>query len=110
MTGVFAVLGVILLLAFLIESLVEYLFGAIAEHVPALKPYEWLLMYVAMAVGILGAWIYQFDLISLCSRLLDVFLPPTVFGVIISGMAIGRGSNFIHEIVSKWFKKPDATG
>lgn len=106
-TGVFSILGVILLLAFLIESLVEYVFGALAEHIPALKPYQWLLMYVAMAVGILGALIYQFDLISLCSRLLDVFLPPTVFGVIITGMAIGRGATYIHEIMSKWFKKPD---
>jgi hypothetical protein len=106
--SVFAIVGVIILFAFLVESLVEYIFGAIAEHVPVLKPYQWLLMYVAMAVGVLGAFVYKFDLINLASQFLEVDIPITTLGIVISGMAIGRGSNYIHQLVSKFFKKPDA--
>ena len=51
---VLAILAVIFLLAFLTESLVEYLFGALVDHVPALTSYKWLLMYIAAGVGVSG--------------------------------------------------------
>jgi hypothetical protein len=106
--SVLAVLGVVLLLAFMIESLVEYTFGALTEHVVALQPFKWLLMYVSMTVGIVGAFVYRFDLINLASQFLEVNIPITTFGMIISGMAIGRGASYIHQIVSTYFKKPNA--
>ena len=103
---VLAILGVIFFAAFLIEALVEYLFGQPFEHFPALKPYQWLLMYVSAAVGVAGAFIYQFDLLSILSSYLGAPLSVTWFGVLLTGLAIGRGSNFLHDAVAKFFVKP----
>jgi len=104
---VFAVLAVIFLLAFLVESLTEYIFGRVIEHVPVLQPYSWLLVYVAAGVGVLGAFVYNFDLLVLLGQLVGIEVPQTPFGLVLSGLAIGRGANYIHEIVSKYFKKPE---
>lgn len=119
---VFALILVITLLAFLVESLTEYFFGKLVENIPALKPFGWLLMYIAMAIGIAGAWVYQFDLLYLLGNFLEEMLtiqggapvvlnvPLTWFGITLTGMGIGRGANFIHDAVSKYFVKPQVTG
>ena len=103
--GPLAILGVILLLAFLVESLVEYLFGPIFDKIPSLTKAKWTLMYIAMATGILGAVVYSFDLLYLLGQLLSVEVPKTVYGIVITGMAIGRGSNYLHDILTKFFSK-----
>lgn len=103
---VLAVIGVIVLLAFLVESLTEYAFGRAVEHIPALQPWSWCLAYVAMAVGIAGAWVYRFDLMYLIGQALETTVPVTGFGITITGMAIGRGANYIHDLVSRFFAKP----
>ena len=102
---VIGTLGIILFMAFLVESLVEYFFGEIANHVPALEQWKWLLMYVAAAVGIVAAFIYQFDLISLIASWLEVELNASPFGIVLTGLAIGRGANYIHQIISTYFPK-----
>lgn len=107
MTNPLAILIIIFFLAFLVESLVEYLFGQPFEHMPALAKYKWLMMYIAAAVGVLGAWIYSFDLISLLGVYIGMALPVTWFGVILTGLAIGRGSNYIHDLVTRFFVKPE---
>ena len=106
--SVSAILLGIFLLAFLVESLVEYLFGALFDHVPGITPYKWVLMYVAMAVGILGAFVYQFDLIYLIGLYVKAGIATTVFGIILTGAAIGRGANYLHDLVQRYFIKPDA--
>lgn len=106
MASSLVVLVVIFFLAFLIESLVEYLFGQPFEHLPALAKHKWLLMYIAAIVGVLGAWVYSFDLISLLGVSIGMAIPVTWFGIILTGLAIGRGSNFLHDLVSKFFVKP----
>ena len=103
--SILAILAVILLLAFMVESLTEYFFGQLAANIPALKPYSWLLIYVAAAVGVLGAFVYKFDLLSLLGGYLQVNIPIGPFGIAITGAAIGRGSNYIHDIISKFFVK-----
>jgi hypothetical protein len=103
---ILSILAVILLMAFLVESLVEYFFGAIVNNVPKLAPYKWLLMYVAAGVGVAGAFIYKFDLLYLLGGFMEVNIPSTWFGVLLTGLGIGRGSNFIHDIVQKYFIKP----
>jgi hypothetical protein len=104
--NVLAFLAVILLIAFLVESLVEYLFGQFFAHIEALKPYSWCLMYIAAAVGVLGAFHYQLDLVSLLSIYLGLSISISWFGMVLTGLAIGRGSNYIHDIVVKFFTKP----
>jgi hypothetical protein len=106
MLSVLSILAVIFLLAFLTESLVEYLFGAVIDHVPALQPYNWTLMYVAAAVGVAGAFIYQFDLIHLLGDFVEAPIPVHWFGVLLTGLAIGRGAQYLHDLVEKYFIKP----
>ena len=104
--NVLAVLLLILFVAWLVEALVEYAFGTFADHIPVLAPYKWLLAYVAMGVGILGAWIYKFDLIYLLSEYAGAGLLKTTFGIVLTGIGIGKGSNFINDILDKFFLKP----
>ena len=110
---VLAILAVILFLSFLVEALVEYVFGQAAQHVPAIQPYQWLLMYVALVVGVLAAFVYRLDLVHLLAAFLDDIspgaigaIPQTTLGIVLTGLAIGRGSNFIHDLVTRFFVKP----
>jgi hypothetical protein len=106
--NVFGILGVIFLLAFLVESLVEFFVGKLFEKVPVLSPYSWTIMYIAMGVGVLGAFIYNFDLLALLASYLGVELVHSWFGVLLTGLAIGRGANYLHDLVKKYFVKPEA--
>ncbi len=104
---VLSVLGVIVFLAFLVESLVEYFLGAIIANVPSLAPFKWLTIYVAAIVGIVGAFVYQFDLIFLLGKYLDLpDIKVNTMGLILTGFSVGRGANYIHDLVSKYFVKP----
>jgi hypothetical protein len=102
---VLSILAVIVLLAFLVESLVEYLFGTLADHIAAIKPYSWLTMYVAAAVGVLGAFVYQFDLLALLGSFLGTPIALSTFGIILTGLAIGRGANYLHDLIKRYFVK-----
>lgn len=86
-----------LALAFLCESMVEYLFGQIVEHVPKLKPSSWLLMYVAAVAGVGLAFYYQLDLLALIGE-----NAASPVGFLLSGLVVGRGANYLHEFVSKY--------
>jgi len=103
--SVLGILAIIFLLSFLVEAMVEYIFGKLFDHVPALTPHKWLLMYVALAAGVAGAFIYQFDVISLISIWLETPINIHPFGIAITGLAIGRGSNFIHDLIKKFFQQ-----
>lgn len=89
-----------LALAFLSESMVEYLFGTLMKKVPMLTSWSWVLMYVSLAVGVWLAFAYRLDLLALIQE--DT---QTVQGIILSGAAIGRGANFVHDFVSKYLLK-----
>lgn len=111
--AVLGILAVIFMMSFIIESLVEVLFGQAVSHLPILQPYAWLLMYVASIVGVIGAFLYGFDLLYLLGNYLavpvDVYpimASPTWFGTLLTGLAIGRGSNYLHDLVAKFFVKP----
>jgi len=110
--NVFAILAVMFLLAFLVESLVEYVFGQAFDHVPAIQPYRWLLVYIPLGVGIGGAFLFGFDLLYLLGNWLEADWPtlavPSWYGMALTGLAIGRGSNYLHDVVSKFFVKPKA--
>ena len=102
----FGVLLVIFGLAFLVESLVEYLVGTPFDMIPALKPYKWTLMYISMGVGIAGALVYRFDVLALLAQYVKVEINTNIFGVVLTGMMIGRGANYVHDFVMKFFKQP----
>jgi len=94
-----------LALAFLTESMVEYLFGSVVNHVPKLDPFRWLLMYVAAGVGIGLAFFYKLDLLALI-----VSSPPQWVGMLASGFIVGRGANYLHDFVSTYLLKQESTG
>jgi hypothetical protein len=103
---VFAFLAFIIFLAAVVEGIVEYFFGKIVEHVPALQPYNWLLIYVAAAIGVAGTFHYQLDLFSVFASFLNMTITVSAFGITLTGLAVGRGSNYLHDLVEKYFVKP----
>jgi hypothetical protein len=113
--NVIVILLVTLLLAFLIETLVEYFVAPFFNNIPKLAGYKWTQMYIAMAIGLVSAFVYRLDLVSLLSQFLSQVstggsvLPTTTFGIIITGTAIGRGSNYLHDLVMKFFTKDSIT-
>lgn len=83
----------IVLLATLIEGTITYLFGKTRDEQP---PREWL-KYVALVLGIAVSFAYEIDIIAMTG---SVSKYPFV-GFIISGFIIGRGANYINDIISK---------
>lgn len=78
----------ILFLATFVEGLVEYLFAKENAAQPALK-------YVALALGVALSIAYNVDLLAIAGMTSAV---PLV-GNIVSGIVIGRGSNYVNDIV-----------
>lgn len=116
MLNLMIVLVVAIFISFLIETLVEYLAAPFFNNIQRLTPYKWLQMYIAMAIGLAAAFIYHLDLVNLLSQFLsevsgvDQIVPITTFGFIATGAAIGRGSNYLHDLVKKFFAKSAITG
>jgi hypothetical protein len=101
--NVAGMLGLIFICALMVEGLVEYVFGEIANHVKTLEPYKWLTMYIALAVGVGGALVYQFDMLVVFAQWANVPIEHNVYGVVLTGLAIGRGSNYIHDLIKNAF-------
>jgi len=97
-------LGIILALAFLTETLVEFLFSDLFLKFPKLKEYTWTQKYIAVIVGVVGAFIYQFDLLHLLADFFGVSLIHSPFGIVFTGIGIGKGSNYIHDFIMRFFR------
>lgn len=106
---VMGTLVLIFAMAFLVETLVEALFGRIVANIPVLGPYLWLTVYLAVGVGILGAFVYQFDLIFLLGNFVESPVEKTIFGIVITGIAIGMGASYVHQFISKFFPSKEQT-
>ncbi len=105
-TEVAATLLVIFALSFLVETLVEALFGRPIDLFKKLTPYKALILtYIAVGFGVLGAFIYHFDLLYYLGSLVGAPIMTTTFGVVITGIAIGMGSAYLHQLISKYFPK-----
>lgn len=102
----FTVLGVILGLAFMVETLAEFIFGDIFDKIPKLTPFKWCIKYIAVAFGVVGAFVYQFDLIYTLGNVLNAGVQQSAYGVAITGVSIGKGANYIHQLISTYFPKP----
>ena len=84
-----------LLLATFVEGLINYLFGVNEGEYKR----HWI-RYIALVAGIALAIAYQLDILSLTGL---VAIHPMI-GYIVSGLIIGRGSNYLNDFVSS-FKK-----
>lgn len=89
---------VIFILAFLCESMVEYVFGTPVEL--RLGPLAKLLAlrYVALAVGILAALNWSVDFFG---GYLGLTARIPYSGEIATGLVIGRGSSYVHELFKR---------
>ena len=99
------ILSVSFALAFLAESMVEYLFGILIDHIPGAEKFKWLLQYVSAGVGVFLALYYALDLIALIAEMAGGSVGVTPVGQVLSGLAIGRGANYLHQFVSAYFPK-----
>lgn len=103
--NILAAIALTLVLAFVTESMIEYLFGQAAERIPVLKPYSWLLMYLAAIVGVGLALYYQIDLVSILANQAGYSLAMSPVGMVISGLVIGRGANFASDFLARYLQK-----
>lgn len=110
---VLIVIGVIFLLSFLVETLIEFLFAPLFNNVPALEAWKWAQFYLAVIAAVVGAFIYQFDLLFLLGQFLEATTQSTSpiqqspYGVAITGVAIGHGAAYLHDAVMRYFRKPE---
>lgn len=91
---IFAVLA----LAFLSESLTEYLF---AGPLSALRLPAAVTRYVAVAVGVVLSWAYDLDIVR---DLLGLSPRPPLLGVALSGVILGRGASYVHDFYSSYLR------
>lgn len=106
---IFGKLALILALAFLVETLVEAVFGRLIDNIPKLSKFRWMLVYLAVAAGVSGAFVYQFDLIYILGQFVESPIKITPYGLVITGISIGMGAAYIHQFISKFFPTKSAT-
>lgn len=93
-----------LILAVIVEGFVEYFVGLPFQKIPTLNKYSWLLAYVSLVLGEIVAFYFSIDILFLISEYaLGSEWLITPGGIFITGVCIGRGSNYVHQILSKWF-------
>lgn len=98
----FAALAIAFALSFFAEGGTEYIFGTPMAKIEKLSPYTWLLMYVGLLAGVGMAWYYQIDLIAQIQIATQGAGSITPLGVILTGIAVGRGANYLHQFVSQY--------
>jgi hypothetical protein len=102
-------LALIFLAAGAVEAVVEYLLGLPFDLIQkpgwkAAKPM--ILAYASALAGVALAFVYRFDFFNILAGLFLMAVPVTAAGMIFTGAIIGRGANFVHQFVSKFFPKP----
>ena len=113
MLEVFVPLGLAYLVTFIIEAIVEYAVGQPFDRFEKLKPYKWLLVYVAAGAGIGLALFYKIDIVAVGAKYLSnaakietsIVCDYTAVGAVLTGLLMGRGSNYLHQFVQKFFPK-----
>lgn len=88
------VTGAAVLLAFFVESLLEYVFG-IWWRPGTPEQRAKVLMAVGLVLGIGLALTYRVDLPA------ELGLSPSIIGQIVTGALIGRGSEYLHAVYKK---------
>ena len=111
LSNMLGLVSVIVAFSFLVETIVEALFGKPINEFSKLtkfKPY--ILTYLAVAIGVYGAFVYQFDLLYILSSQMEPSpsIQMTPLGITLSGISIGMGSGYLHDFLNKFFLKKDA--
>ena len=89
-------IGFALLLAFLVENLVEYLVGPLLDWIGSKTGFRLGKRYVAAAVGVALCIAYGLDILGG----FGFQSGSPLIGLVISGLVIGRGSNSMHDLIS----------
>lgn len=93
---------VALALAFMAESMTEYLFanwiGWAKEKWPVVERLN-PLKYIAAGVGVAFAFVYSLDLIA---AMLGAVPNPAWVGIVLTGLAVGRGANYVHDFAKTY--------
>ncbi|MDD4874313.1 MAG: hypothetical protein PHE15_04995 [Dehalococcoidales bacterium] len=96
-----AVFIMAVILAFFVETLLEYLLGIwwkplAAESRKKLVMAAGLLLGIGLAIG------YKVDLMA------ELGFPPSIIGQVLSGAAMGRGSSYLHDLWKKITVHPNS--
>ena len=90
--------GIILSLAFLCESMTEYFFSDVLAAFGLDTKY---LRYIAALVGVGLALLYGLDALR---DFLGVSPRLAHLGEVLTGLILGRGANFVHDLYSTYVK------
>lgn len=90
MTEIGTLIGGLLLLATLVEGTITYLSG---ESAPYKRPY---LRYISLVFGILVSVLYRVDILAT----LGLFGVSPYVGYFMTGIIVGRGSNYLNDIIT----------
>lgn len=107
--NILAIIVLIFALAYLVETQTEFLFSDLFKLIlPNVAP-KLPMKFIAVALAIGLAFFYKLDLIYLLAQFLEVqwqpFMAVTIPGTIATGIGIGKGSNYLHDFVQKFFVK-----
>ena len=86
-------IGLVALLAFVVEVLVEHLVGKPLETAAPYFP-RWWLIYVSLAGGVAAGWFSTLNVFAETPM-------PMLEGRILTALLIGGGSQVIHKVVNK---------
>ena len=89
-------------LAFLVEGTTEYIFGTPFDKFPKVKRFKWLLMYLSAGVGVFVCFHYQLDLVALLQQFAGAEATPSYVGIVFTGIAVGRGANYVHQFMTQY--------
>lgn len=87
-------------LAFLTESMTEYLCQPIQAAIKRHLSFDLPMRYAAAGVGVALAFAYGLDLLTAAG----VPAQHPAVGVILTGLVIGRGSNYLHDFTALFQK------
>jgi hypothetical protein len=96
-------LSLVVLLSVVVEKVVE-LFKTLVYSIPFLpdkfRPFT--LELLSLGVGVLLAYETQIDALNL----IGVKTMDNLIGIVITGLVIGKGSNFVHDFFEHFITKP----
>lgn len=98
-----SILFVAVLLGWFVESAVEYIISPIAEHPKIVAYKKEILQYASLAAGVTLALVFGVDLFK---HVIGVVFPDYVYqahpvvGMVMTGLILGRGANYIHQFAS----------
>lgn len=83
------------LLAVIIEGTVKYLLGEAPDGFT--RPY---IQYITLGLGVVLSVLYQVDILAM----IGLVSPIPYVGYVVSGLIIGRGSNYLNDIIGNFRK------